>query len=124
MREVQGVAGRLKGEVAHALLLRPGKDHAGVGTELFCGDHGAEAVEVGIDVGGYYVHKVSPEFRCPAMLSDFFDPSAIFPTSPIMLFQNYVQTPLNQKVVTMKLLHVAQYVTWQAWSVHSGSRTS
>lgn len=50
------VAGCLEEEVPHALFLGAGEDHEGVGVELPGRDHGAEAIKIGVHVGGNDVH--------------------------------------------------------------------
>ena len=54
--EGEAVAAGPEEEVAQGLLLGTGKDHERLGIELPGGDHGPEAVKIGVDVGSYHIH--------------------------------------------------------------------
>jgi hypothetical protein len=55
--ELVGINGALQKKVTQAALLGAGEDHLGLRIELFGSDHGAEAVEISVDVGGDDFHE-------------------------------------------------------------------
>jgi hypothetical protein len=44
-------------ELSKAPLLRAREDQDGIGIEFLCSQHGSHRIEIGIDVGGDYVHN-------------------------------------------------------------------
>ncbi len=55
--ETVGVKGAFQEEIPQTAFLGAGEDHLRLGIKAFGRDHGAQAVEIGIDVSGDNVHR-------------------------------------------------------------------
>ncbi len=61
--EIFRVGAAAQEKLAHAALLGAGKDHGCAGIEPACRHHGADTIEIRVQVGGYDIHKEKPGSR-------------------------------------------------------------